>query len=79
MRLKEILCKTVHVVVGYIAGALVWLSPTASCIITILFLIYEVIEKYTIKDAGYPEIRQYTAGYIVGTLAGMMNGSWITC
>jgi len=72
MKLKEIFYKAAHIIAGYIAGAIVWLSPTASCIITLLFLIYELVEKYTIKDMGYPEIRQYTIGYIAGTLTGIL-------
>ncbi len=69
----ELLCKLAHILIGFIAGIIVWLSPAASCIITVLFILYEFFEKQVVEDETYPEIREYTTGYIIGALTGLLS------
>ena len=52
-----------HFAAGFIAS----LVPLAYGLIVIfLFLVYEFVEMYKIKDKGYPEIREFTVGFISG-------------
>ena len=55
----------IHFIAGFIAGVS---PPFYSVMITLLFLIYEFIEKTIIHDRMYPEVREFTAGFACGVL-----------
>jgi len=63
MILIDVRDKGAHFTAGLVAS----LVPLAYGIIVIfLFMTYEFVETWKIKDKAYPEIREFTAGFITG-------------
>ena len=64
--LKE---KFAHYLSGVLAGLTLYAYTLFSIILIILFLIYEVSEWYIERDKLFPEIKEFTIGYVVGYMA----------
>ena len=61
--LKE---KFAHYLSGVLAGLTLYTYPLFSTILIILFIMYEVSEWYIERDKLFPELREFTIGYILG-------------
>jgi hypothetical protein len=62
----RLLSRAIHVILGIIAGLLILSYPIAALALTALFLIYEYVEETKVLDEMYLEVKEYTAGYLIG-------------
>ena len=58
--------KSAHFALGVLTAKLTTVNPLLAVIVFASFLAYELVEKWTIRDAGYPEIREYLLGLVAG-------------
>jgi len=66
-RVKQYLKETIiHYLAGGVSGFTLYLYPLFSIILLALFLMYEISEWYIERDTLFPEIREYTVGYVAG-------------
>ena len=59
-----------HLAIGLIVG-LAWFSkggPALAIFIAFLFFLYEFVEEFKVKDELYHEIKEFTAGFVGGTI-----------
>lgn len=64
--IKSIAQHFTHFLAGFIAGSAVDDHPVFSVTLTFLFLIYEYSERQVIGDKMFPEVMEYTFGYVLG-------------
>ncbi len=63
--LKE---KSAHISTGVLSGFSIINHPIFSVMLTLLFILYELSEFYIRRDTYFPEIKEYTVGFIFGYL-----------
>ena len=61
-----------HVFGGFIAGYAASEAPAATLALTWLFFKYEIVEKRAVKDACYPELREFLLGLTLGVIASFL-------
>lgn len=56
----------IHLFAGFLSGFFLYLYTSFSIILLILFLLYEFSEWKITHDTLFPEIREFTSGYVAG-------------
>ena len=59
-----------HFALGFLAGVFVRRIPAFSVCLTLIMGRYQRLEQNILRDAGYHEMWQYGAGFVVGAFAG---------
>lgn len=59
----------IHFAHGILSGALFWTSWIVSVFLYGQFFLYEYVEESKIKDEMYAELREWSAGFVIGLLA----------
>lgn len=62
------LTSVAHYLGGSIAAALALIVPTLTILLTALFVIYEMDEKWTISDESFVDLREYLLGMFLTSL-----------
>jgi len=65
MSLKESLA---HVFMGGLAGFFSWVNPVIACILTVLFIVYQVFDYLETQDRPSGQIVEFALGYVVAML-----------
>lgn len=58
--------RIIHFITGFMAGYLLDIYMPFSIILLILFLLYEFSEWRITHDTLFPEMREFTSGYVAG-------------
>jgi len=66
---KKLMCKLAHMVHGFIAGFLAIEKLSLSVFMYFQFLLYEAVEWKVKKDRMYPELCEWSIGFVLGLLA----------
>ena len=64
--MRSIKTTLAHFVTGFLSGFFIVEYPLFSIFLLILFILYEFSEWKITHDTLFPEIREYTIGYILG-------------
>jgi len=66
--LRDIKNHLAHFMAGLLAGFFIIYLPLFSYLLTFLFLAYEYSENRIVHDKMFPEIKEYTVGYVLGLI-----------
>ena len=55
-----------HFITGLLAGFVLDYDPLFSIMLTFLFVLYEYSERKVVRDKMFPEIAEYTIGFVFG-------------
>lgn len=67
-KIRKLFFRITHVAFGFLTAFIFTRIPLAGLALVTCFLAYEVVEKWAIKDSGYPEIAEFTSGLTIGLL-----------
>jgi len=62
-----------HFVWGALTSFMTMVDPSLAAIMASSFIAYEIVEKWSKGDRGYPEIRQFIYGVALGATAALVK------
>ena len=71
-KIRKYVLWPIHYVAGYIAGFLWFIDHLLSVFLYVQFLAYEYVEEEKVHDQMYYELREFTAGFVLGFLSYMV-------
>ena len=72
------MCKLAHIIHGFIAGLISIQSLALSAFLWMQFLVYEYVEWKIKHDKMYPELREWSIGYVIGLLISMLKNLFMS-
>jgi hypothetical protein len=58
-----------HKVLGALTLVAGWIHPVYAALWVLLYLVYEIVEDYWIRDKGYIDIRDFYEGFGIGVVS----------
>jgi len=65
MSVKETLA---HIAMGALSGFFSWINPVITCILVVLFIVYQVFDYIETRDRPSRQMIEFALGYVVASL-----------
>jgi len=57
-----------HIGIGALSGFFSWINPVIACVLTVLFIVYQVFDYLESHDKPSRQMIEFTLGYVTAVL-----------
>jgi len=58
-----------HVFMGALSGFFSWINPVISCVLVVLFIVYQTFDYIETRDRPSRQMIEFTIGFVVASIA----------
>ena len=72
-KIRRYILWPVHYLIGFISGFIWFIDKYLAIFLYIQFFLYELVEEEKKHDQMYIELREFTAGFVIGMIVFLLN------